>query len=408
MWQPTTEVQIISAIETGDLRENAHLDVKRELTRGDGARTELARDLASFALDGGALLVGVSEDKQSGTFFPTPVVLAGAAEQIENVAANRIDPPLFIHVRDIPTAADPSVGYLYIEVPPSPLAPHMVDGRYPARGDRTKRRLTDAEVVRLHAARENQDLRTTRLLEAWTSRELRPSHRRTNGHLYVIAEPLTQHNRRAFEHIARADINTPAFELVHRVERSVPRELREFSPSFTGAHSWVRRSDGSALTTLDPGRPALRNESRESSLLDIELHDNGGLRIHMGRLTDAQSDEGGPSYVFDVAAAGYALRIVRLAQVVGEETGYRGAWGFGFHGDQLSGSISYTAASNRQSFFGGDADPYETDTYTEVTTAHANEIDGVPEAVAERLVGRLLQGLGSYSVLSSFLLAKST
>lgn len=107
-----------------------------------------------------------------------------------------------------------------------------------------------------------------------------------------------------------------------------------------------------------------------------------------------------------VAVAGYALRIVRLAQVVGEEAGNRGAWRFGFHGDELSGSVSHTAASNRHSFFGGDADPYETDTHTDVTTAHASEVDGAPKAIQERLAGRLLQGLGSYSVLSGFLRAK--
>lgn len=403
MWQPATEAQIAAAIEAGDLRENVHLDVKRELTRGDGARTELARDLASFAIDGGALLIGVAEDKDAGTFSLAPFTLAGVAEQIENIAVNRVDPPLFIRIHDIPAEADPSTGYLYVEVPPSPSAPHMVDGRYPARGDRTKRRLTDAEVIRLHAARENQDVRITRILENWAARDLRPSHRRTNGHLYVIAEPLTQHNRRAYEHIARAANNTPAFELVTRVERAIPSELRSFSPSFTSATRWVRRSDGSALTTLDSGRPALRNDSEERSLLDIEVHDNGGLRIHMGRLAETLPEMDDRRVIFDVAAVGYAHRIVRLAQLVGADMGYRGVWGFGFCGDELGGAISYAVMSNRQFFFASDADPYETDSYTEVTTAYAGEIEDASVAIAERLVGRLLHGLGSYDVLRTHL-----
>lgn len=174
MWEPATEAQIAAAIEAGDLRENVHLDVKRELTRGDGARTELARDLASFAIDGGVLLIGVAEDQKAGTFSLAPFPLAGVAEQIENIASNRVDPPLFVRVRDITAEADPSTGYLYVEVPPSPSAPHMVDGRYPARGDRTKRRLTDAEVVRLHATRESQDARALRVLAAWASRDVVP------------------------------------------------------------------------------------------------------------------------------------------------------------------------------------------------------------------------------------------
>ena len=398
MWEPTTEADIAAAIATADLRENVHLDVKRELTRGDGARTELARDLASFAIDGGALLIGVAEDKETRTFSLAPFLLANVAEQIENIATNRVDPPLFIRIRDIPTEVDPTTGYLYVEVPPSPSAPHMVDGRYPARGDRTKRRLTDAEVVRFHAARENQDERTAHILDAWATRELRPSHRRTNGHLYLVAEPLTQHNRRAYEHVARAANNTPAFELVNRVERAIPSELRSFSPSFTSVTRWVRRSDGSAITTLDPGRPALRADSEESNLLDIEVHDNGGLRIQMGRLVDTLPESDGLRVVFDVAAVGYAHRILHLAQIVGAETGYRGAWGFGLHGDELAGAISYAVRSKRQFFFASDADPYETTTYSEVTTARPGEIEDATAAIAERLVARLLHGLGSYDV----------
>jgi hypothetical protein len=40
---------------------------------------------------------------------------------------------------------------LIVEVPPSPLAPHMVDGKYHGRGDTVKHVLSDAEVERMHA-----------------------------------------------------------------------------------------------------------------------------------------------------------------------------------------------------------------------------------------------------------------
>jgi hypothetical protein len=41
-------------------------------------------------------------------------------------------------------------GFLLVQVPPSPRAPHMVDGRYCGRADRTNRPLSNAEVIRLH------------------------------------------------------------------------------------------------------------------------------------------------------------------------------------------------------------------------------------------------------------------
>jgi hypothetical protein len=402
MWKPATEAQIAAAINSGDLRENVHLDVKRELTRGDGARTELARDLASFAIDGGALLIGVAEDKEAGTFSLAPFQLGGVAEQIENIAANRVDPPLFVRVDAIPTGADPSTGYIHVEVPPSPSAPHMVDGRYPARGDRTKRRLTDAEVVRLHAARESQDAQISRLLGAWAARDVVPAERRQNGHLYLVAEPLTQHNPRAYERVARAANNTPAFDLVARVENVIPRDFRNFLPSFTSGRHWVRRSEGSAFTTLSPGRPVLPDDQGENYLLDFELHDNGGARILMGRLVDTSRDGSERTIALDGAALGYAFRIVRVAQFVSEEIGYRGAWGFGIRGDGLAGAVSNAVIAQRDYFFASDADPYETDQYEAVTTAHAQEIQDSPATIADRLVARLLHGLGSYDVLRAY------
>jgi hypothetical protein len=38
----------------------------------------LARDLASFAIDGGTMIVGLAEDKQNSTFSRAPVAPAGA------------------------------------------------------------------------------------------------------------------------------------------------------------------------------------------------------------------------------------------------------------------------------------------------------------------------------------------
>lgn len=402
MWKPATEAQIAAAIETGDLRENVHLDVKRELTGGDGARTELARDLASFAIDGGALLIGVAEDKAAISFSLAPFRLAGVAEQIENIAANRVDPPLFVRIHDIPAETDAKIGYIYVEVPPSPSAPHMVDGRYPARGDRTKRRLTDAEVVRFHANRESQDARISSLLTSWASRDVVPTERRENGHLYLVAEPLTQHNPRAYERVARAANNTPAFELVARVENAVHRDLRNFSPSFTTGRHWVRRSEGSAFTTLSGGRPALPDDQGENQLLDFELHDNGGARILMGRLVDSSRDGRERAIVLDGAAIGYAYRVVRVAHFVSEDIGYRGAWGFGIRGDGLAGAVSNAVIAQRDRFFSTDAHPYETDQYEAVTVAYTQEIQDSPAAVVDRLVARLLHGLGSYDVLHRY------
>jgi hypothetical protein len=112
-WQPFTEDDITAALADRSLAEGHYLDVKRELSPGTGSNKEIARDMASFALDGGALLLGVEEDKDARTWSLLPQELAGLPERIERIALAGIDPPLFVIPRAIPSVADASKGYVY-------------------------------------------------------------------------------------------------------------------------------------------------------------------------------------------------------------------------------------------------------------------------------------------------------
>jgi hypothetical protein len=86
-WSPKDEADIREVVEQGWLVESHHIDVKREVGDGRGDRKETARDLASFAVDGGALLIGVDEDKPNRTFSLAPQPLDGLMEKLEQVAA---------------------------------------------------------------------------------------------------------------------------------------------------------------------------------------------------------------------------------------------------------------------------------------------------------------------------------
>jgi len=48
------------------------LDVKQALDTTKADNRELARDLASFAVDGGTLVIGLAEDETNGTFTLAP------------------------------------------------------------------------------------------------------------------------------------------------------------------------------------------------------------------------------------------------------------------------------------------------------------------------------------------------
>lgn len=274
VWTPASEDQLRAALDAGNVRENSGLDFKQETGNGDGSRRATAIDLASFAVYGGQLIVGVAEDKAARSFTLTPQPLSGAAEKLEDIAANRIDPPLFIRVSDIPSSADSTTGYLIAEIPPSPSAPHMVDGRYYARGDRTNRRLTDGEVLALHSARRRTEDDLKELLDHWAAREIVPSDKRRNGHLQLIAEPLLEKNPAAFQSISRAPEPSAARSLVHTAETGTPTHLRAFEPRLSSTPRWRRRADGGALTGLDAGLPALGADGWEDSLVDLELRDS--------------------------------------------------------------------------------------------------------------------------------------
>src|SRR5207248_1368033 len=67
-WQPRTLDDVRTVLHDGLLAEGHWLDAKREIGTSKTSKKELARDLASFANDGGALLIGIAEDKDTGTF----------------------------------------------------------------------------------------------------------------------------------------------------------------------------------------------------------------------------------------------------------------------------------------------------------------------------------------------------
>jgi len=71
-WTPKTESDLQDAINSGIIEETHHLDVKQALDTTKADNRELAPDLASFAVDGGTLVIGLAEDETNGTFTLAP------------------------------------------------------------------------------------------------------------------------------------------------------------------------------------------------------------------------------------------------------------------------------------------------------------------------------------------------
>lgn len=398
-WSPTSEADIRSVIDSGVLGESHYIDVKREIEKTPRGNKELARDVASFAIDGGALLVGVAEDKEQRTFELAPQPLSNLVERIEQIAQFSIDPPLTVVPLDIESDSDSSLGYVLINIPPSPAVPHMVDGKYYGRSERVRRTLSDAEVVRLHAGRESQERRIDQLLDREIERDPVPHEHRKRGHLYVVAQPAS-----ASRTIARTLVgeHNALFEIMHSSEpKMFPNPRRGYidTPPSESINNIETRANGTGLSSHilgGPGRTLLNDvdPSRidDGYLSDVEFRVDGGIRFLSDRVILDSRQEGQVQQVlYDELIVHSVLRVLHWSNGVSSHCNYRGQWLFGLHIDRMRGLPA------RGDSYNWPRPHYDEETYREVTTAATLELEQDLAAIARRLFGRLLDGLGRHN-----------
>ncbi|MGW1871469.1 AlbA family DNA-binding domain-containing protein [Streptomyces mauvecolor] len=397
-WTPKTEADLRAAIDGGLIDESNHLDVKKELvTKGDNK--ELARDLSSFAVDGGTLVVGIGEDKPNRLFTLEPQLLDGLAEKVDSVARSIPDPPFNVVTEAIPTEADNTLGYLLVHVPASPQAPHMVDGRYYGRNDKTKHVLTDAEVARLHERRRTAEHDALTLLQ----QEIDQDPLRDIGdqsHLFLVAQPLAGRRDMLLELTSAPQWNQRLGELIQRAYTPALDTVLnglDANPTLLDAGSGYRRAGGIARATnnLGEGRvhvPAA-GSYREEDAIELQLFEGGGLRLYSSRFSAAIGDPR-EQVILDSAAASLTRRFLALVLDVAQQSGYRGNWALAFGATRLRGRRPYSGYINL--YHGAtSATRYSADSYQEATGTTWAELDTAPGAIASRLVGPLLRGLGA-------------
>lgn len=419
-WVPRTEAAVREAAEGGLLDEGHYLDVKREVPSGPRGNRELARDLASFAVDGGLLLIGVDEqgesDQPAGALRLYPVALGGLAERVEQVARSRCDPPLQVRCLPIPASPEavqaahgPDVapagyGYLIVSVPPSAQAPHMVDGRYYGRGDRAKHTLSDPDVERLHQRRQQHDRDMLALLDEAMADDPIPADRRGHGHLFVLAEPVPGREGLLFAAVPAARSGpppgTPGWDgglgrlLSEATEQDAaaaqPLIRNLLIPSFHSGYQ--QRPDGIAATVgLDATRAFHPGPyAHEVRACELVVRENGGVRVFSGGGTDWYSLPEGPQVVFEGVVLGWARLVVAVAAALGERGGYLGGWAFAVGVTGLRGTLSAARADASL-----DPLPYGADVYRQATRASGVEAHQARGAITTRLLGRLLRGLGT-------------
>jgi hypothetical protein len=385
-WIPTTEDELRAALSGCVLVESHYVDFKALIASGDKANLGIAIDLASFAVDSGIIVVGVDESTDPPTF--APVALTGLKERVDQIGRSRVDPPLLVVCAEIPAAGRPGEGCLVIAVPASPMAPHMVDSIYRGRGDTTNIRLSDAEVRRIRDQRRQGEFDILAILRDEITRDPIAGETRQNGHLFVVAEPVF-----ADAEMLLSVAGDKWREWLHGSFRNgAPRLTADWAPDITSAVRVVRGARGWAMRSWD-GERSNAAKDREDGTIELEVHENGGIRLYSARATDVLR---GDVVVFvDPLIFGLVWRVVDWARTIAGQTGFVGNWRFAVGLTRVGGARSLVVA---QRGFLSQGTPFDADEHEEWTEATFAELTGEPDRVVERLVGRLNRALSDGTV----------
>jgi hypothetical protein len=386
---PRSEEALAAALADGFLIETHHLDLKADLPPGAKANRELAKDIAAMGIDGGALYIGVDEGESGQPPSLTPVALAGLKERVDQVARSACSPPVSVRAIEIPAAA-PGLGYLVVIVPPQPEAPHMVDGRYRGRSDTTSYVLDAAEVVRLHERRTAASNRTGGLLDDEIRRDPAVAAGLDAGaHLFVVAQPVTQDDELLLRAVPDGNLRS---WIGGAIVRGVPGENASFSPNISGMANQISpRARGAAAHTycVTDDRTVQPNGNRpaeESDLLDVEVHEDGGVRLFCSRATDSRHER---RLFITPLVFGLTRAVVRSAGVVAATADYVGSWDFGVAITNLRGAIPSDVAFD--ALARGWA--YSEETYRGTTRATFEDLHSDPDQIVDRLLGRLARAM---------------
>lgn len=197
MWVPRSAAELEQAILERTLpRESAGLDVKAGLP-GRNKRSDIAVDVAAMATDGGVLIYGVRENKTLGIYESAPIELAGAQELVSEVVMANVRERIEFSATPLGLSDDPSRGYLVLDIPASPRAPHMVetknDHRFYGRSPTGNVILTEAQVAALYARREHFEDMAAAALARSKAKVVRPELQKgenRRGDLLLFAHPI--------------------------------------------------------------------------------------------------------------------------------------------------------------------------------------------------------------------------
>jgi schlafen family protein len=385
LWIPRSVQELEGAVSSSAVTETTYLDFKSYPTRTDAGRIGIARDIAAMSVDGGVFIFGVAE--KGGGFELDPQPVDQWREWVSQVALNAIQPAA--RVSTLALERTDGTGYLVVIVPASARAPHMVGGRYYGRADTTNFQMTDQQARSLWLR--NLDRRDSglALLRNEVAREPASDEMRTTARMFVVAQPVSADPRLLLD--AVEDRNLRRWVSALAAHRLITHR-QTYNPGIHSTNEVSRRARGAARSTyyLAPDRTVRNNGNHAPSatdLVDLEIHEDGGLRLYYGRASDWRE---GQHLLLTAAIVGEVGCCIELSRHVAEVSGFHGAWIFGvaLHG------LRSASAYNSTMILSGDTDwPYSEDSYEEVHEADYTELHEENSPVLDELLGRFVRSI---------------
>ena len=385
MWLPKTETEIIKVVQSGSLEETAIFDAKEELSKN----SEIAKDIAAMANDGGVIIYGIGEDEHGRITRLTPLSIDGQAEKIDAIVRSSITEPLVIHISSIPTEENPAVGYLIVYIPPSERAPHMVvvkgDHRFYGRSATGNYPLPEGEVARLYARRQHIEIDRENFLDV----EIKSAPYGPNsnfGYLFLFARPLFARDKLLDPCLKNGkNFQTILNDLIEIVIQPSIFPQNIIYLDFQTPQRWIRRAEGFLGQLCQPSKLDLPEAPGDT--LNIEVEFNGTMHLFCGRIAQK---EGNRFLFFPEDTCGLTLRFMNFIASLYEQAGYIGMVDIGLAITGIKGTVPCMPRNFR---FDRIAVPYDRDTYRKTTRASALTIRKEPIEVSKDLIMPLISAI---------------
>ena len=385
MWIPTTEAEIVAALEKGGLHETASFEAKRQMPETK-KNSDIATDVAAMSTDGGVIIYGLDEDENHFVTKRTPIPLAGSRERIDAIVQASVTEVPNYSIRSIESKEEPGQGYIVVVVPPSVRAPHMVivkgEYRFYGRGDTNNRPLNQGEVARLYERRAQAQVGFANMLrEEIGKAPVPPSPDR--GYLHVVVVP----NIPNASLLTTIDGDKDIIDFYSNLATTTNKLqfLDRNESNFSNLRHTMREIDGYQFSD----RSQLGNEV-PSMVLKIDF--SGVIHLFSGSAARKMTHSDGKEHVIVEAneIAVLTLRLLYLSALVYQKAGYFGSLTIGLALTNINrGKVTFPAGQkmheSRYKFQGNE--------YLNTTQAGAlSLIETYPEVV-DRLLESLFAAL---------------